>query len=154
MVELIGKYNLWDFHSLGHWLVITTNGSINSAGKAVMGRGIAEQAAEKYPDLPSQLADKIRRHGLCVTAFPSLKIVAFPVKNKWADVASIPLIARSAGQLATFADRTTPDLKKKFYLPRPGCGNGRRSWSQVRPVVEGVLDDRFIVVFNPEWKRR
>lgn len=37
MKEAVG--NLWDFHEQGKWIVITTNGSVNMAGYAVMGRG-------------------------------------------------------------------------------------------------------------------
>ena len=40
-------------------IVITTNGFTKSNGEAVMGRGIAEQFKNAYPELPRVLGSKI-----------------------------------------------------------------------------------------------
>jgi hypothetical protein len=61
MQELVG--NIWDHHQDG-WIVVTTNGIIKSNGDAVMGAGIALEAARKFPDLPRQLGDRLRVIGV------------------------------------------------------------------------------------------
>ena len=45
MIETSG--NLWHFHTQGRWVVTTTNGSVRKDGCAVMGRGVAREAAAK-----------------------------------------------------------------------------------------------------------
>jgi len=50
MQEITG--DIWEQHKLGRWIVITTNGAIKNDGSCVMGRGVAKQAADKYPELP------------------------------------------------------------------------------------------------------
>jgi hypothetical protein len=48
--EIVG--NIWDYYDKGHWIVITTNGIVNKNGEAIMGRGVALEAAKKFKDLP------------------------------------------------------------------------------------------------------
>ncbi|MCZ2224447.1 MAG: hypothetical protein LC122_12560 [Chitinophagales bacterium] len=47
MIEVIG--NLFDFVNIADAICITTNGIVKSNQEAVMGAGIALQAAEKFP---------------------------------------------------------------------------------------------------------
>lgn len=75
-------------------VAITTNGSMKHGDHAVMGRGCALEAAERYPGI-------------------QLRLGSF------------------------------------LILPRPGCGNGRLRWEDVRKILEPILDDRFTVV---RWK--
>ena len=79
MIEVIG--DLWEFHSKNNWVVITTNGNVNSQGKAVMGRGIALQAAKKFPRLPKELGHYIQVLGNQTYSFPKLKLITFPTAN-------------------------------------------------------------------------
>jgi hypothetical protein len=72
------------------------------------------------------------------------RIVSFPVKHRWQDAADLELIKRSALELVELVDRNA--WARKIKLPRPGCGNGRLRWSDVKPVLEPLLDDRFVVV--------
>ena len=137
------KGNLWDFHDKGEWIVITTNGTIKNNGDAVMGRGVANQAAKRYPSLPTLLGDRLRNQGNQLFVFDKHKIITLPVKHHWHEIASLLLIKESIRQLATL------DIKligiEKVYLPRPGCGNGQLKWEDVKPIVS-TLDDRFTVV--------
>ena len=56
---------------------------------------------------------------------------------------NILLIVRSAIELVELADQHTE--WKTIVMPRPGCGAGELSWSEVKPYIEDILDDRFHV---------
>lgn len=143
MQELSG--DLWDYHSAGHWAVITTNGTVRVDGACVMGRGVALQAKERFDDLQWALGDRIRHHGNNVFAFPRWRLFTFPVKDAWSDKASLPLIRKSAQQLVVHVTARRLDT---VYLVRPGTGNGRLAWGDVKPVLADLLDDRFVIVDN------
>ena len=64
-------------------IVITTNGFTKSNGEAVMGRGIAEQFKNAYPELPRILGSKIIQGKNNVHFLKQLgrtRIYSFPVK--------------------------------------------------------------------------
>lgn len=147
MIEQIG--NIWDFHSKGRWVVITTNGEIKKDGSNIMGRGIAKQAATKFPKLPYELGSKLAISGNKVYVFDAYKIITLPTKNSWREPSKLELIERSLKELVRWAN--TPRKHGKFYLPRAGTGNGKLDWKQVKPLFELYLDDRFVVV-NEEIK--
>jgi hypothetical protein len=150
MQEVSG--NIWDFKSKQTPICITTNGFVKINGECVMGRGIAYQAARKYPKLPLELGKRIKSFGNNVFYFPDYDIITFPTKHHWADTADLKLIERSASNLLSmliddeygvFAEVT------KIYLVRPGCSNGKLDWKDVKPVIEKILlNDNFIVVQN------
>lgn len=133
--------NLWDVHRQGHFVVVTTNGIRKANGEAVMGAGLAKQAAQRFSSLPKRLGELLRERGNHVYVFPDLKIITMPTKEHWRAPSPLWLIERSCKELARL------QLPGPIYLPRPGCGLGGLSWGkQVRPLIEGLLDDRFIVV--------
>jgi len=141
-VETVG--DLWDL-ARGSVLVITTNGCINRHGACVMGRGIALQAKQRFPGVALKLGGYIRQYGnrcFNLGVWEGYRLVSFPVKHQWDQPADLELIERSARQLVEMADKFGWEC---LYMPRPGCGNGRLSWSQVRPVLERILDERFVV---------
>ncbi len=70
-------------------------------------------------------------------------LASFPVKRHWHEAADPELIRSSARQLVALADKFGYE---RVVLPRPGCGNGRLSWEGIRPILAGILDDRFTVV--------
>ena len=148
MIEVKG--DLWTFHEWGQPVVVPTNGSVNARGECVMGRGVALQAARKFPSLARDLGARIRlTDDLRVLRFIQLNLFAFPVKFHWREPADLVLIERSAAQLAMILDdlaENGADVPHPVYLPRVGCGNGRLLWKNVRPVLVRHLDDRFTVV--------
>jgi len=96
-------------------------------------------------------------------------IASFPTKNHWRDNSELALIERSARVLVKLVDgfeehqnrldtaRATYGIKKpvplkkrtitRIALTRPGCGLGNLDWErQVKPRIEDILDDRFIVL--------
>lgn len=132
--------------------IITTNGTIKKDGRAVMGKGCADQAKNKYPGLDELFGMMLRVYGnraLILQSPPLDALWSFPVKHNWQDAADLELIARSAAKVAQYADRHEELFgirAPRILLPRPGCGNGRLDWKDVKPVIVDLLDDRFTVV--------
>ncbi len=135
--------NLWDFHRGGKWIVIPTNGVINSRGDAVMGAGLAKQAAERFPSLPRLLGQSLRSTGNTHYLFPSMRIITFPTKYHWRHSSDLTLIRTSIGRLALALDRSNIE---EVYCPRIGCGLGRLQWDVVRDAIAPLLTERFIFV--------
>ena len=150
--------------------VITTNGSIQDNGQAVM-QGNAKKQAKLDPNLALKLGGRIRRLGNNVHVFDKRhqkQIVTFPIKpkNGWvfhdrSNVVSkcpiatgeycegfwlrpnLALIERSIGQLIDLADAHDWD---NINMPRVGCGADGLDWTtQVEPMLEDALDNRFCV---------
>ncbi len=134
--------NIWDFHKAGHWIAIPTNGSVRNDGKAVMGRGLAQEAAQKFPGLARLLGLRLQRGSNIPYLFSQYKIVTIPVKHKWRDNADLDLILQSCRNLK----HLTAINFYPLYIPHLGCGFGRLSWVDVKPALEQALSDDFIVV--------
>lgn len=154
MLEIKG--NIFDIEDADA-ICVTTNGVLNRAGELVMGQGtptashIAAQFAKRYPRLPFQLGKLVERYGNNVHV-PSLAwtdhnpphVVSFPTKHDWKKPSDLKLIEQSARQLVAVADHLGWG---KIVLTRPGCGRGGLDWtSEVKPIVELLLDDRFYVI--------
>jgi len=146
MLEMTG--NLWAL-AAGSNLVLTTNGVVKKDGGCVMGRGIALEAKTRFPEIQYMLGNYINQWGnrsfnlgQWQSSMALYRIISMPVKHKWNEQADINLIIKSCHQLVSMANKFGWD---KLYLPRPGCGNGSLDWNNVKPVIEVILDDRFIV---------
>lgn len=144
MEEIYG--DIWEYHAKGHPITITTNGYVNSRGQCVMGRGIAKQAKIKFPELPYDIANHLRKLGNTVGYYPNYNLFSFPTKHVWYRPSDPALIVRSTKQLVNLAD--IMDLSR-VYMVRPGCSNGRLEWKDVKPLIEPWLDSRFVIV---EWE--
>ena len=154
MIEVVG--NLWD--SEADVRVITTNGSVKKNGEAVMGRGCALEAKQRWPALAATLGTYITRFGNRVTYFQDYNLFTFPVKHEWMQKADIDLIKLSAEQLSLHALHSW----EVILMPRPGCGNGGLQWCScpegwvglphedlckgVKHLIAPILDDRFHVI--------
>lgn len=141
MEEFLG--NIWDFHDpdSNKWVAITTNGIVRWDGKAIMGRGIALQAAQRFPQLPYVVGTMIGLEGNRVFDFPEFSLYSLPVKHHWRERASLDLIRVSCYQLAALVPSD-----RHVFLVRPGCGAGGLNWDGVKREIEPLLDDRFTVV--------
>jgi hypothetical protein len=138
--------NIWDFHAAGHWIVVPTNGTLRR-NVAVMGKGLAREAAQRFPDLPYALGEQMRDDPYRVYAFPN-RIIALPTKFDWWDRLADPgLIVAGCRSLATMA---CPDqgIHPPVYIPCLGCGQGGLSWTYVRDLIAPILDNRFVVVYH------
>lgn len=152
-------------------LCVTTNGFVKANGECVMGRGIAKQIKQYIPTIAKDLGKLIKAKGNNVhLIYPKSDVPAvlsFPVKPVskiceshndyvshmnfnigdtiagWACKADIEIIEKSAYQLAELANQND---WKTIILPRAGCGAGELEWVNVKPILDNILDDRFIAV--------
>lgn len=149
MIEAFG--DLWDYPA--DVICITTNGDVRTDGAAVMGRGVALQAAKRYPGIEYELGRRIingaGNHVLLIPSESLWLILAFPVKRHWYEKASPELIARSVAELrALIGDNSN----LTYVLPRPGCGNGQLAWADVRPLLLGLPDNVHVITDEMEQK--
>lgn len=143
MIEATG--NLWTYPA--DCRVITTNGTVKRNGECVMGRGCAAEAAKMFPCLPKMLGTDIRArgnipHNYMFSWYPN-QLWTFPVKHNWYETADLQLIESSVRYFAEYLAHSEED--SIFVMPRPGCGNGKLSWTNVRPILE-VLPDNVVVI--------
>lgn len=139
MKEISG--DAWKLKKNYTYLAITTNNYVKADFSAVMGRGIALEAKNKYPNIEYRI-------GYLLTWYPKTtrkigldNLIMFPVKHTWNQPADIRLIIESAKELMRILG---PD--ETVLLPRPGCGNGGLQWSYVKKYIENILDDRVTVI--------
>lgn len=147
--------NLWDISADAK--CITTNGSVRTDGKAVMGRGVALQARECWPGIDAKLGSMLNERGniphlLISRALDDsgvFDLVTFPVKRYWNEPASYDLVRRSCIAISAMAAIRGWN---SILLPRPGCGNGRLKWERVEPILRKYLKgDKWIIVYEEGW---
>ena len=140
------------FQTIGIYdaMCITTNGTIKRDGTAVMGAGCAKVAKAKWPGIDSTLGKMLRAHGNhCIDLWIEVQgqlvqhVYSFPVKRNWWEKASPSLIRRSCQEMMEIANR---EGYHSIVIPRPGCGNGKRKWDEIKPILEEELDDRFYII--------
>lgn len=164
------KGDMWSFLQRVDAICITTNGFLKQNKLPVMGRGCALQAKKRYTQIEKNLSQHLLQNGNNVGVILKdgrTDIVSFPVKPRsaplgspvvehmkgkkfhsnivpgWACKADLELIRTSALQLKELADKNN---WKYVVLPRPGSGAGELNWSDVKPVIEDILDDRFAAI--------
>lgn len=140
MKEIIG--DMWQEHAKGAVVAITTNGTVNKVGRAVMLRGCARQAREHFPELMKTLGSLISQHGNHVFDLGH-QIVSFPVETDPYQVPEMGLIEQSCRELVELADYKG---WQKVVVPRPGCGGGGLEWLEVKTILERHFDERFHVI--------
>lgn len=140
MRELIG--DLWQRHADGAVVAITTSGMVSRSGNAVLLRGCAKQAKDRFPELARTLGALIQQDGNRVF-YLGCRLVSFPVEEDPFCHPELSLIERSCRELVALTDeRGWTDL----VVPRPGCGSGGLAWADVRAVLGKHFDDRFQVI--------
>lgn len=172
MIELRGDL----FKVESDVICVTTNGFVSEKGKGVMGRGCAKELRDKEPGIEYILGSKVREFGNTVNTLKQLDngplVLSFPVKTdnviydgenivghakkkfKVGDTvpgylakAELSIIEESARALRRLADQN-PEWKR-IVIPRPGCGAGELTWTDVKPILERYFDERFSVITFP-----
>jgi len=148
--------NMWSAFPHVDLFLVTTNSTIRKDGALVMGRGIAREAAQRFPRLPYSLGGAIERlsegdgrhvkYGILVPkTWPSVKIGAFQVKYYWGDQASPSLIRFSTDELI---DWCAKNPTAQVHLNFPGIGNGGLTPEQVLPIISRLPDTVTV------WRRK
>lgn len=143
--------DIWELaHACEGLVVVPTNTTIRKDGLAVMGAGLAKNAADKFPSLPQQLATHINRWN--ERLYVDQHVICLPTKRDWQQSSTIELVEQGCRELAEL-DRifTICGYKRPILVPQLGCGLGGLKWErQVRPVVDSLLEsERFILVSKP-----
>jgi len=130
--------DIWNLHTEGYWVCVTTNGEVKSNRQAVMGKGIAKEAADRFPSLPSELG-KLLRNGLNVPhIFKDYRLITFPTKRYWRNRSIPSLIRQSYRVIVSDEFKSIWSKCSKgglLCMPRPGCGHGGLEWDDVRRVL-------------------
>jgi hypothetical protein len=138
--------NMWSVFTSVDLFCITTNSITRKDGELVMGRGIAQQARDRYPGLGLALGNAISDagmhgevYGLLVSpSWPIKKLAAFQVKVNWQASADLNIIRESARALYKFA-KANPD--KTIALNFPGIGYGKLDYNDVLEIVKHLPDN-------------
>jgi hypothetical protein len=131
--------DLWLIYDTEPWAIccVTTNGFVRN-GKAVMGRGVARQAAQRWPDLPARLGQQLGRDesepGPFGSAAPpyygnhvqfiGYRLVSFPVKPCWGTSDGRNVVSHAQGDYP-------PHTRVPGYLMRADPGLIARSLGEL-----------------------
>ena len=106
---------------------------------------MCQASGRTIPGTSPHVGVKISAEGNQVFYFPECKLITFPVKHNWWEAADLGLIERSARELLKIIE--VRKIKEPIYLPRPGCGNGRLKWEDVKKILSPILkSDQFHIV--------
>ena len=148
MSTRIANQDIWELFDDNSFIVVPTNISVKANGNAVMGRGIAAQAVQKYPNLP-KLYGKAIIEGKTINGFyvfPKYRIVTVAVKKHWKQDADIVLIE---SQLELLKRSTEKMNYETLLMPLIGCGFGRLTYEQILPLLLKYSFDGMVVVVPP-----
>lgn len=146
---ILEKGDMWSVFGKTDFFCITTNPVIRKDGAVVMGRGIAKQMRDRFPDFAKHFGTRITEfrteheaaagpHILHLGPWDNQVCVAFMVKSHWADNADPEIIKESARVLGGLA-KDNP--KWRFDLNFPGIGNGKLAREDVLPLLAELPDN-------------
>jgi hypothetical protein len=155
--------DMWSVYHESDLFLITTNATLKQNGALAMGRGIARQARDRFPELDLALGQRIQsvcgssvdarrsglsEYGLLVSPrWPSAKLGAFQVKYHYRQPAKLDLIARSAEALAVWCEAHP---QARVHLNYPGIGNGRLGPVVVWPLVARLPEMVTLWTYEPQ----
>lgn len=121
--------------------------TVNTVG--VMGKGIALQFKNKYPEMFEAYQRVCEKHLLDVGKLYLWKssakwVLMFPTKKHWRNPSKIEYIESG---LQKFVENYERIGIESIAFPKLGCGNGNLDWELVRPVMEKYLKPLPITVY-------
>lgn len=137
--------DIWEYHRPDTVVGVPVNWTYNKqTGKAIMGRGVAAQYAERYPGVPHLLGGLIKASPRTPHLAWMQNIVGIPVKRHWLDNADLELIQTGLHALTQY------DCKA-VYLPLLGAGYGGLDPLASLTLMASILkDSRFCLVLKDE----
>lgn len=140
-------------------ICITTNGHYTNDGLAIMGGGCAAEAARRWPKMQKCLGSLLKngknipyiigaidKNGDEVDLKSSkvkCLIFSFPTIDNLMYGSDMDLIENSCNIMNDYAKSLN---LKKIVSVRFGSGIGGLDWyDEVKPVVENILDDKFVI---------
>lgn len=143
--------DIWALHPQ-FWIVVPTNIGWKTNLRNVMGRGVAAQCKEKFPDIDlwyGMICREFKEH-TGIMRHQIHKVIMFPTKPltnppymSWDQPSDLLLIEKSARELGSY------NLNNPIALPLVGCGNGGLKQDDVLPILEKYLTgDRFTLVMR------
>lgn len=146
-------------HKTGNLLGARVDALVNTVNEVgVMGKGIALQFRESYPESAREYADAAKRHEVhvgrvLVTPSHALMgpqwIIHFPTKRHWRRPSRLEWVREGLGDLV----RVVQELRiRSIAVPPLGCGNGGLDWTEVRALIDeafATVPDVDVVVFEP-----
>lgn len=147
------EYKTGDIFSAGTQAIVNT---VNCVG--VMGRGLALQFKQRFPDNFKAYAAACKQQAvnpgkMLVYRLPTTNtpqyIINFPTKRHWRNASRMEDIASGLNDLVqVIHDQRITSIA----IPPLGCGLGGLDWSEVRQTLETALADLTsvqVVVFEP-----
>lgn len=121
--------------------------TVNTVG--VMGKGLALQFKNKYPEMFEVYQKVCKEHLLDVGKLYLWKgdekwVLMFPTKKHWRDMSKIEFIESG---LKKFIDNYQRIGIQSIAFPKLGCGLGGLEWEMVQPLMEKYLKHLPIDVF-------
>jgi hypothetical protein len=152
---ILEQGDMWSVFGKSDLFLITTNPIVRKDGAIVMGRGIASQARDRFPDLPYHFAGRLGvlnglfGEGQCLVdsigEYENQLVGFFMVKDHWAEDAKLPIITRSVQELM---DWLSDEPFTRVDLNFPGIGNGKLKREDVLPVIEQLPDNVHVWEFS------
>lgn len=134
------KGNMWDVWGNTSLFLITTNPITRKDGMAVMGRGIAKEAATKFPEIQRSFGQLLEAHNnkptnSCdwICQLEGQDVGYFMVKDHWAANADLEIIKKSVNSLLIWINHMQWG---RIDLNFPGIGNGKLHREDVLPILE------------------
>lgn len=141
--------DIWEAWDSADLFLCTTNGSITTDGRLVMGAGIARQVKERFPGIDLKLGKAVKTHGTGISKrcyhygllispdYPQKKLGLFQTKYGWQEDSTIKLIEYSLSKLSIFIDNHPNDI---IHMPMPGIGHGKLPIDEVEPLLMQLPD--------------
>lgn len=135
IVELPVGTDIWALHDSGFWVVVPTNTCKKKDGSAVMGAGLARDAALRYTDLAARYGESLTG-GRAYLAVPERRLLLGPTKEDWRKPARMELVEKLLAKVKRWCDKNPNEAAA---VPALGCGLGGLSYGFVRELAAQEL---------------
>jgi O-acetyl-ADP-ribose deacetylase (regulator of RNase III) len=127
----------------GNILYCVTDSFVNTVNeKGVMGKGLALQVKEKYPEVFKIYETACKKHLVSVGKILPIKandgklVINFPTKKHWKYPSQYIWIRQGLIDLSSFLEQN----KISISIPKLGCANGGLDWKRIKNYIYEELD--------------